>query len=100
MQPVGNYVFLKPILETRSAGGVFIPAKVAKAHAQQATVLAVGPGKPDPRTGDRVPIPLRVGDVVVWRGAEAVDPPEELEVAPGQKALVVDADWLLGVVEA
>ncbi len=66
-KPLGNYVVLKPVEgeEQMSAGGIYIP-DTAKERPQEGEVVAVGPGKLT-EDGNRVPMELVVGDVVVYR---------------------------------
>lgn len=50
--------------ETTTASGLVIP-DTAKEKPQEGTVLAVGPGRIDDK-GDRVPVDVAVGDVVIY----------------------------------
>ena len=50
--------------ETTTASGIVIP-DTAKEKPQEGTVLAVGPGRIDDK-GNRVPIDVAVGDVVLY----------------------------------
>jgi chaperonin GroES len=50
--------------ETTTASGIVIP-ETAKEKPQEGTVLAVGPGRIDD-SGNRVPIDVAVGDVVLY----------------------------------
>ncbi len=50
--------------ETTTASGIVIP-DTAKEKPQEGTVLAVGPGRIDDK-GNRVPIDVSVGDVVLY----------------------------------
>jgi chaperonin GroES len=59
----------------KSAGGIIIP-DTAKQKPQRGTILAVGPGKLNKKTGERIPLDLKVGDVVLftsWAGDEFKD---------------------------
>ena len=50
--------------ETTTASGIVIP-DTAKEKPQEGTVLAVGPGRIDDK-GNRVPVDVQVGDVVLY----------------------------------
>jgi chaperonin GroES len=50
--------------ETTTASGIVIP-DTAKEKPQEGTVLAVGPGRIDDK-GNRVPLDVNVGDVVLY----------------------------------
>jgi chaperonin GroES len=50
--------------ETTTASGIVIP-DTAKEKPQEGTVLAVGPGRVDDK-GNRVPLDVSVGDVVLY----------------------------------
>ena len=65
-KPVGNRIVVKPSEEEAemSAGGIYIP-DTAKERPQEGKVVAVGPGKLTD-DGKRVPVEVKVGDVVVY----------------------------------
>ncbi len=61
--------------EAKTAGGILLP-DAAKKKPQRGTILAVGPGKMNNKDGSRVPMQLKVGDVVLftaWAGDEFKD---------------------------
>lgn len=77
--------------ETTTASGLVIP-DTAKEKPQQGTVVAVGPGRFD--NGTRVPMDVKVGDVVLYSlygGTSIKDGAEEL--------LVLSARDILAIVE-
>ena len=51
--------------ETTTASGIVIP-DTAKEKPQEGTVLAVGPGRFDEDGTKRVPLDVKVGDVVIY----------------------------------
>ena len=65
MQPLGDRVIVKPKEDTdaRTPSGLVIP-DTAKEKPQLGDVLAVGPG--DFQDGERVPMDIKKGDVVVY----------------------------------
>jgi chaperonin GroES len=78
--------------ETTTASGLVIP-DTAKEKPQEGTVVAVGPGRIDDN-GNRVPLDVKVGDVVVYSkygGTEIT--------YGGQDFLVLSSRDLLAVVE-
>ena len=77
--------------ETTTASGLVIP-DTAKEKPQEGTVVAVGPGRFD--DGVRVPMDVKVGDVVLYRkygGTEVKSGNDEL--------LVLSARDILAIVE-
>lgn len=77
--------------ETTTASGLVIP-DTAKEKPQQGTVVAVGPGRFD--DGARVPMDVKVGDVVLYSlygGTAVKDGAQEL--------LVLSARDILAIVE-
>ena len=65
-KPLSNRVVVEPIEgdEQMSAGGIFIP-DTAKEKPQEGKVVAIGPGKVTD-DGQRVPMEIKVGDIVVY----------------------------------
>ena len=78
--------------ETTTASGLVIP-DTAKEKPQEGTVVAVGPGRIDD-TGNRVPLAVNVGDVVIYSKYGGT----EVKYA-GEDYLVLSARDLLAVVE-
>ncbi len=59
-------VLVKPSeAETKTAGGIIIP-DTAKEKPQKGTVVAVGKGKYAEQTGNLIPVPVKVGDVIMY----------------------------------
>ena len=65
-KPLGNRIVIEPIDtdEQMSSGGIYIP-DTAKEKPQEGKVVAAGPGRLTDE-GNRVPMELAVGDVVVY----------------------------------
>ncbi len=65
-KPLGNRVVIEPseAEEQISSGGIYIP-DTAKEKPQEGTVVAVGPGRLTDE-GNRVPMDVQVGDMVVY----------------------------------
>ena len=65
IKPLEDRIVVKPLdAETTTASGLVIP-DTAKEKPQEGTVLAVGPGRIDDN-GNRVPLDVKVGDVVLY----------------------------------
>jgi chaperonin GroES len=78
--------------ETTTASGLVIP-DTAKEKPQEGTVIAVGPGRVDDN-GNRVPLDVKVGDVVIYSKYGGT----EVKYG-GEDYLVLSARDLLAVVE-
>ena len=78
--------------ETTTASGLVIP-DTAKEKPQEGTVIAVGPGRVDDN-GNRVPLDVNVGDVVIYSKYGGT----EVKYG-GEDYLVLSARDLLAVVE-
>ena len=64
-RPLHDRVVVKRIdAEDKTKGGIIIP-DTAKEKPQEGTVIAVGPGRVDDN-GNRVPLDVSVGDVVIY----------------------------------
>jgi chaperonin GroES len=91
LKPLGDRIVVKPQEETesRTAAGLVIP-DTAKEKPQLGTVLAVGPG--EFKDGARVPIDVKVGDVVFYSkygGTEVKHDGEDLLVLSSRDVLAV-----------
>ena len=95
MNPLNDRVLVRRIAaQSMSKGGLHIP-EVGKEKAQEATVIAVGPGARHPQTGERMALAVKKGDRVVfgkYSGAEV-----RMDEEPGEY-LVMREDDILGVV--
>ena len=92
LKPLEDRIVVKAIeAETTTASGLVIP-DTAKEKPQEGTVVAVGPGRFD--DGVRVPMDVKVGDVVLYSkygGTEVKSGADEL--------LVLSARDILAIVE-
>ncbi len=65
LQPLEDRIVVRPgDAEETTVSGLVIP-DTAKEKPQEGTVLAVGPGRIDDK-GNRVPLDVKVGDVVLY----------------------------------
>lgn len=70
IRPLHDLVLVKQDQGGDKIGNIFLP-DVAKKPAAKGTVIAVGPGKLNVKTGERTPTTLKPGDVVYvpkWGG--------------------------------
>ena len=76
LKPIADRIIVRrEASDEKTTGGIILP-DAAKKKPQRGTVLAVGPGKMNPKTGERTPLQLKVGDVVLftsWAGDEFKD---------------------------
>lgn len=94
LQPLGDRVIVEPLEgQDKSPGGILLP-DTAKERPQEGKVIAVGPGALNEK-GERVPIPVKEGDVVIFTEFGGT----EIKV-DGKKYLIVDERSLLAVKEA
>lgn len=93
LQPLGDRVVVKPRDEedARTPSGLVIP-DTAKEKPQYGDVLAVGPGALD-EDGDRIPMDVKEGDVVLYSKFGGTEVKVE-----GEELLVLSARDLLAVV--
>jgi len=72
IKPLGDKIVIKVIEDTeQTSGGIFIPDN-AKEKPQKGEVIAVGPGK-TLDSGEREPIDVKVGDVVLYAKYSGTD---------------------------
>jgi chaperonin GroES len=65
LKPLGDNIIVKQAAaETQTKSGLFVP-EAASEKPQRGEVLAVGAGKTN-RNGDRIPMDVSVGDVVIY----------------------------------
>ena len=88
--PMGDRVVVKAIeREERTKGGIYIP-DTAKERPQEGKVISVGPGRVTD-DGQRVPMDIKEGDLVVYSkfaGTEFTEEDEELLILSERDILV------------
>ncbi|QGU03809.1 co-chaperone GroES [Corynebacterium comes] len=93
IKPLEDKVLVQIVeAETTTASGLVIPDS-AKEKPQEATVIAVGPGRMD-EDGDRIPVDVKEGDTVIFSKYGGT----ELKYN-GQEYLLLSARDLLAIVE-
>ena len=93
LRPLHDRILVKRLEETEQVQGSIIIPDTAKEKPQQATVLAVGPGRLTD-DGKVQPLDVKVGDKVVFGKYSGT----EVKV-DGEDLLIIREDDVLGVVE-
>ena len=94
IKPLADRILVKRIdeAEQKTAGGIIIP-DTAKEKPQEATVVAVGPGKMD-ENGKRIAMDVKKGDRVLISKYGGT----EVKIG-GEEHLIIRQDDVLGIVE-
>lgn len=94
LRPLNDRIVVKPYEgEEQTASGLYLP-ETAKEKPQQGEVIAVGPGRYDDEGEHRIPMDVKVGDMVLFAkygGTEV-----KLD---GEKLLILKESDILAVVE-
>jgi len=94
IKPLEDRIVVKPLeAEQTTASGLVIP-DTAKEKPQEGEVLAVGPGRFDDAGTKRVPVDVKVGDVVLYSKYGGT----EVKYS-GEEFLVLSARDVLAVIE-
>ncbi|MCC6563601.1 co-chaperone GroES [Candidatus Uhrbacteria bacterium] len=80
--------------EEMTASGLVLPDTASKERPEQGTVVAVGPGRFDEDGEKRIPMSVKVGDVVIFKKYS----PDEVKV-DGKEYLVLSESDLIAVLE-
>ncbi len=92
LRPLGGHVIVEPQeRETKTASGIYLPDTGEKRQGQ-GVVIAVGPGKLE--KGERQPVDVKVGDVVVFKQYS----PDEVKLE-NKTYLIVSTDDVTAVIE-
>ena len=93
-KPLEDRIVVKPLdSEQTTASGLVIP-DTAKEKPQEGEVLAVGPGRFDDEGEKRIPLDVKVGDVVLYSKYGGT----EVKYA-GEEFLILSARDVLAVIE-
>ena len=94
LQPLDDRIVVKPgESEETTASGLVIP-DTAKEKPQEGEVLAVGPGRFDDAGAKRVPMDVKVGDVVLYSKYGGTEVKYH-----GEEYLVLSARDVLAIIE-
>ena len=92
LQPLEDRIIVRTSeAEETTASGLVIP-DTAKEKPQQGEVLAAGPGKRSENTGERIPVDVKVGDIVIYikyGGTEVSSGGEDLLVLSARDVLAI-----------
>ena len=78
IEPMGDRIVIKAVeQEDVTKGGIYLP-DTAKERPQEGKVIAVGPGRLND-DGQRVPVDLKVGDIVIYSKFAGTEITEENE---------------------
>lgn len=94
LRPLHNRIVVERVEESEQKAGSIIIPDSAKEKPQQASVIAVGPGKLD-NDGKRQPIDVKVGDRVLIGKYSGTD-----ITVDGNEYVILTEDEVLAVVEA
>ena len=93
LKPLGDRVIVKADeAEAQTASGLYL-ASESKEKPQTGTVIAVGEGKLD-KDGNKVPMPVKVGDKVIFGKYGGTEITHE-----GEDVLILRADDIYAVIE-
>ena len=94
LRPLGDRVVIKPSeREEMTKSGIVLP-DTAKEKPQEGKVLAVGPGRFDEDGEKRIPLDIKVGDVVIYSKYGGTEVKYN-----GEEYLLLSARDVLAVVE-
>lgn len=90
VQPLGDLVMVRKCPGAGHAGNIAIPAKYEDGFWARWEVLAVGPGRVT-TSGERVPLQVKVGDLVALQRSESVDVPgrTDVKLVPEQACIAI-----------
>lgn len=95
VKPLSNHLFIEPAEEEKvTKSGIVLPESADKERPVRGTIVAIGPGKMNEDGDARIPMSVKVGDVVLFKKYG----PDEVEL-DGKKYLVADEDDILAVLE-
>jgi chaperonin GroES len=96
LKPLGDRLIVEALEEEQTTvGGIVLP-DTAQEKPQRGTVLAVGPGARNTETGDRIPLDVAEGDVVVYSKYGGT----EIKVEGDEYLILRESDVLAKVVGA
>lgn len=94
LRPLGDRIVVKPNEgEEKTATGLYLP-ETAKEKPQQGEVIAVGPGRFDDEGDKRIPLDVKVGDLVLFAKYGGT----EIKL-DGDKLLILKESDILAVIE-
>ncbi|MCK4871166.1 MAG: co-chaperone GroES [Phycisphaerales bacterium] len=96
VRPLGDKIIIKRAeAETKTDAGIFLPES-AKDRPKQGTVEAIGTGKINEETGDRIPMNVAEGDQVIF--TVSYPGPEEIKI-DDQEYLIMNESAVLAIID-
>lgn len=94
LKPLGDRLVVEPIGEDEiTKAGIILPDTVDKEKPEKGKVIAIGPGKLL-ENGQRAPLDLKVGDVVIFKKYS----PDDITIEDKEYLILSESD-ILAVVE-
>ena len=94
-KPLSDHLFIEAAEEEKvTKSGIVLPDSAEKERPMQGKVVAVGPGKMNEDGDARIPMSVKVGDLVLFKKYG----PDEVEL-DGKKYLVANEDDILAIIE-
>lgn len=91
IKPLSDRILVKPISqEETTASGIVIPDTATKERPEQGEVLAVGPGRINEQTGQRLKMSVKVGQKIMFTKYG----PNEIKIGHKEYLIVKEEDVL------
>lgn len=95
IKPLNDRILVKPISqEETTASGIVIPDTATKERPEQGEVLAVGPGRINEQTGQRMKLSVKAGQKIMFTKYG----PNEIKIGDKEYLIVKEED-VLAVIE-
>lgn len=93
IRPLNDRVVLEPLKEEeKTKTGLYLPDTADKEKSEQGKVIATGPGKLNDK-GDRIPMTVKVGDMVVFGGYHSK------QKVDGKEYYIIPEEDILAILE-
>lgn len=97
IKPLGDRVVIEPLRddeEGRTKAGIYLPETADKERPEKGRIIAVGPGKLTEAGKDRIPLNVKVGDIVLFTKYG----PNEIKI-DGKEYLIAREEDILAILE-
>jgi len=93
--PLHDFILIEPIRQEEvTPGGIVIPESAREERSMKGKVIAVGPGKINEKTGERIPPSVKPGQVVIFKKYA----PDEIKIDKNEYYFVRDED-IMAIIE-